>query len=145
VTDDQVAALRAYLALDPGEAERLNRRLTDTGGEDGYGELIWAAFVIGARQRFAPKWTVPSVVKYVATARARWGADADGIDPRTAEILLRRALDDAVEGDLDEMTRGRAQIFLLSELIADERLDANGLDDFLAQAQALADRWLTVR
>lgn len=143
VTDEQVAALRAYLALDPDELERLNRQLADAGGTDGYGELVWAAFVIGARRRFAPEWTVPSVVKYVATTRARWGKVAEDIDPRTAEILLRRALDDKVDGDLDEVTRGRAQIFLLGELIIDAQLNDAELDELLEDARALADHWLT--
>jgi hypothetical protein len=143
ITDAQVAALRAYLTQDPDEAERLNGRLRQTGDLEGYGTLVWAAFVLAVRRRFAPEWTVPDVVKYVADVRARWGRDEDDFDPRTAEILMRRALDDWLEADLDEMARGRAQIFLLSELIADNGLDeATGLDSFMAEARALGDQMI---
>jgi hypothetical protein len=142
VSDDQVAALRAHLLHEFDKAGRLNRQIAEATDMEGYGEFVWAAFVLAARRRFAPEWTVPQIVKYVAAARARWGKDADDIDPRTAEIMMRRALDDHVPTDLDEMVRGRAQVFLLTELIAnDQELDEAGLDELLAQARALADKW----
>ena len=144
VSDQQVAVLRAYLAQDPDEAERLNAQLGESGGWDGYGEFVWAAFVLAVRRRFAPEWTVPQVVRYVAAVRARQGRDEDDFDPRTGEILMRRALDDDVPADLGELARGRAQVFLLGELIADEQLDDVELDRFLAKARALADNWLSV-
>lgn len=57
---------------------------------------------------------------------------------------MRRALDDNVPADLDEVTRGRAQVFLLGELIANAQLDDAELDEFLAKARTLADNWLSV-
>lgn len=145
VADEHVAALRAHLRHDFDEAERLNRRVADADMR-GYGEFIWAAFVLAARRRFAPEWTVPQIIKYVAATRARWGEDADDIDPLAAEIMLRRALDDNVAGEIDEMARGRAQVFLLTELIADDQsLDETGLDELLAKARTLANRWLSAQ
>jgi hypothetical protein len=143
VADEHAAALGAHLLHDFDEAERLNRRVAEA-DMPGYGELVWAALVLATRRRFAPKWTVPQVVEYVAAARARWGKDADDIDPRAAEIMLRRALDDDVAADLDEMVKGQAQVFLLSELIADEQLDNTELDEFLAKARMLANKWLSI-
>lgn len=143
VTDDQVAALSAHLSLDLGEAARLNRQLAEAEDADGYGVFVWASFVLAVRRRFAPEWTIPEVIRYVAGARAHWGRDADDIDPRAAETLMRQALDDEVAVDLDEMTRGRTAVFLLSELIAAGQLDDAGLDEFLVKARILADRWLT--
>src|SRR3954454_6856969 len=140
VSDDQVAALRAHLA---DEAERLNRRLAEVGDLDGYGELVWAAFVLAVRHRFAPEWTVPQIVKYAAAARAAWGKDADEIAQHAAETMLRRALDHNVSADLDELAKGRAQVFLLSELIADEQFDNTQVDELLAKARVLADNWLS--
>jgi hypothetical protein len=143
VADEHVAALRAHLLHDFDEAERLNRQVAEA-DMPGYGELAWAALVLAARHRFAPEWTVPQVIKYVAAARARWGEAANDIDPRAAETMLRRALDDEVPADLDAMTAGRAQAFLLSELIVDEQLDnAAEVDELLAKARKLADQWFS--
>lgn len=144
VSDQQVAILRAYLAQDADEAARLNAQLAQPGDWDGYGEFVWAAFVLAVRRRFAPVWTVPQVVRYVAAVRARRDRDEDDFDPRIAEILMRRALDDNVPADLDEVSRGRAQVFLLGELIADEQLGNAELDKFLAQVRTLADNWLSI-
>jgi hypothetical protein len=144
VTDEQVAALRAHLMHDFAEAGRLNRRLAEA-GDDGYGAFVRASFVLAARRRFAPEWTIPQIVKYVATARAHWGRDAADIDPGAAETLLRQALNDDVIVDPDLVTRGRVAVFLLTELIAAEELDETGLDGFLAEARNLADYWLLRR
>src|SRR5262245_39548964 len=105
VTDDEVAALRAHLNQDFEVARRLNTQLAKA-NVDGYAAVSWASFVLSVRRRFAPKWTVPEVVTYVAALRARWGRDADDIDPRAAETLMRRALDDEVASDLDEVAMG---------------------------------------
>lgn len=137
----QVAMLRAYLARDADEVEILNEQLRRCDDIDGLGELIWAAFILAARRRFAPRWTVPDVVKYVAAIRTRQAKREHDFDPRTAEVLLRRALGETMKADLAELARGRAQIFLLGELITDEGLDEPaGLDEFIAEARALGDQ-----
>lgn len=140
VIDEEAAALRAFLALELDDAERLTNQLVEADRLDGYGELVYAAFVVAVRRRFSPTWTIPGVVRFVAAARVRLLEDGIAIDPRTAEILMRRALGDVVAADLDELARARAQIFLLGELIVDEDLDDAGLDEFLVQARTLADR-----
>lgn len=140
VSDEQVAALRAFLALDTDETGRITRKLLETGGVQGYGELVYAAFVTAARRRFSPTWAIPDVIRFVAAARAELLQDHVDIDPRTAEILVRRALGDSIATELDEEARARAQIFLLCEMVVDAELDDAGLDAFLAQARALADQ-----
>jgi hypothetical protein len=140
VSDEHVASLRAFLALEPDEGMRLTRQLAQTGDVQSYGELIYAAFVTAVRRRFSPSWTVPEVIRFVVTVRARLLDDEIQIDPRAAEVLMRRALGDSVTGDFDDETRARAQIFVLAELVADEQLDAPGLDQFMGQTRALADQ-----
>lgn len=139
VTSEQVEALRAYLAGNPEEAERLHAHLAQGGGVAAYGALVYAAFVTAVRRKFST-WTVAQVVRYVANVRADLSKDGVDIDPRAAEILMRRALGESVDGDLDEEVRSRAQIFLLTSLVADEQLDDAGIDEFLAQARARAER-----
>lgn len=136
--DEQIAALRAFLAPEPDKAEQLTKQLVEAGDAEGYGELVYAAFAVAVRRRFSPTWTISDIIRLVATARARLLDDAIAIDPHTAEVLIRRALGDSIATELEEEARARAQIFLLSELISDEELDVAGLNEFLAQARALA-------
>jgi hypothetical protein len=140
VTDEQLAALRAFLTIDTEGTERLARHLMESGDVAGYGELVYAAFVAAVRRRFSPTWTLPKVIRFVAAARADLLQDGIEIDPRTAETLIRRALGDGIATRLEEEARVRAQIFLLIQLIDDEGLDDAGLDAFLAQARSLADQ-----
>jgi hypothetical protein len=140
VGDEQVAALRAFLALQPDDVERLTKQLVDTGRLEGYGELVFAAFVTAVRRCFSPTWTIPDVIRCVATARAELIRDEINIDPRTAEILMRRALGDRIAAELDEEASARAQLFLLGELILGEDLDDVRLDEFLVTARGLADQ-----
>jgi hypothetical protein len=144
VTDEQVAALRAYLVPDLGEAERLNQHLVTMGGQDGYGHFVYAAFVEAARNRFSPAWTRADVIRFVATVRKQTPG-GQNIDPHAGEILIRRALGDHAADALDEETRGTVQVILLAELIAGEQLDGAGLDQFLAAARAQADMLLASR
>ncbi|MGI5223999.1 hypothetical protein [Actinoallomurus sp. CA-142502] len=143
VTDEQVAALRAFLASEPDEAERLTGQLVEADRLVGYGELVHAAFVTAVRRRFSPSWSIPEVIGLVATVRAQLLDDGIHIDPRTSESLMRHALGDAVATDLEKPATARAQVLLLGELIVDEGLDDAGLDEFLAQARTLADRLMS--
>jgi len=144
VTSEQVTTLRAFLAFDPSY-ERLTRELAGSGRLHGFGELVYAAFVTAARRRFGPTWTSAQVVRF--TARARNGLRTHGIDldPRATEILIRQALGDRVTSPYDDNTHARVMLFVLGELISEERLDEASLDAFLAKARALADVRLSVR
>lgn len=142
VTDEQVAALRALLALNSPEAERLTRQLVEADRLDGYSQLVYAAFVTAARRRFSPTWTISDIVRFVAAARAELLADDVDVDPRTSEILIRRAIGDHVATEVDMEASAHAQLLLLGELIVDERLADTSLDTFLTQARSLADQWL---
>lgn len=139
-TDKQVAALYAHLALKPDEFMQLHEQLAQAGDVAGYGELVYAAFVVAVQRRFGPRWTVPDVIRFVVAARIRLGEVDIDIDPQASETLIRRALGENVPIELHEEAVGRAQIFLLSELISDEQLDDEGLAEFLAAARVLAGR-----
>jgi hypothetical protein len=140
VSDQQLAALRAFLVLEPDEAGPPTEQTLEVGGVEGYGELVYAAFVAATRRRFSPTWTVPDVIRFVAAVRAELLEDEVDIDPRTAEVLIRRALGDGIVTVLDEEARARAQIFLLCAMVADAGFDDAELDAFLAQARGLADQ-----
>lgn len=141
VSGQQMAALRASLMLDAPQAQEWRTRLHQSGDLNGFGELVYAAFLLAVRRRFTPAWTRADVVRYVGRVRARGPAD-DDIDPLAAETLILRALGAAVPLRADEEATAAAQTIVLVTLIADLGLDAEGLDQFLAEARELADQWL---
>jgi hypothetical protein len=142
VSGQQVAALRAALTLDTPQAQELRTHLTQSGDLYGFGELVYAAFLLAVRRRFAPAWTHADVVRYVGNVRAHGPAD-DDIDPLAAEALILRALGTDQRPGADEEVMAAAQAVLLVTVIADLQLDAAGLDRFLTQARGLADQWLS--
>jgi hypothetical protein len=144
VTEEQVTALRAFLACDPSY-ERLARELFGSGRLQGFGELVYAAFVIAARRRFAPTWTSAQIVRFTAQARTGLRTHGVDLDPGATEILIRQALGDRVTSDHDDDTHAQVILFVLGELNCDERLDDAGLDAFLTEARTLADTRLATR
>ena len=138
VTDEQTAALRAFLSFDTS-SERVTRDLADNGRLDGFGALAHAAFIIAVRRRFAPTWTSAQVVGFTARLRNSLRPHGIDLDPRATEILIRQALGDPVTGDHDDKTQARATTLVLVDLMADEQLDDDRLDAFMAEARTLAD------
>lgn len=142
VTDDQVAALRAYLADDLDQHRQLYARLDRQAARSGYAGLLAAAFFEAVNRRFAQDGTAADIIEFVADVRSRSQALGEAIDPRTAERLIRAALTDEDLDDLDDNAKGSLYVVLLAGLIGDEQLSQDGLDEFLAEARKLADGWL---
>ena len=92
VTDEQMVFLRAYLAGEAEVAERVKTDLLASGTAEGFAELLYAAFVLTARQRFSPTWTRADVIRFVAQVRALLSKGPDALDPLAAEHQLRGAL-----------------------------------------------------
>jgi hypothetical protein len=90
VTDEQVTALRAFLAFDPS-CQRLFGELSGSGRVHGFGELVYAAFVTAARRPFAPTWTSAQVVRFAGRLRMILRTHGVDLHPRAVEILLRQA------------------------------------------------------
>lgn len=144
VTDEYVAALRAFLTGDPafsGLARHLEARDGDAGGTV-YAALLAMTFTVAARRRFAGGYTTADVIRFVASARISPAGEA-GIDPRAAERVLHAALDDAPAAHrVDAHARGLAITALLSAIVAEENLHGPALDELLAAARRLTDRAL---
>ena len=138
VTDAQVAVLRSFL-VDGSEDEMASLRehaLRD-GGVDGFGALVYAAFVTAVRRRFSPTWSRADVIQYVADVRARVSEMPDAINPRAAENRIRLALNDQVVDDVDMETRAGIQVIFLKVLVDDAELDDPGIDELLQTARNL--------
>lgn len=139
VSDEHVAALRAYLEGDLAGYERTIGALQRHDDVDGFAVIATTAFVEAVRRRFEPGWKRGDVVRFVAGVRARWGGATDQIDPLDAEILVRAALGDERPDDLDDTAKA-AQIHLLTALISDENPDRAGMDRILTRAREQAAR-----
>lgn len=142
VTDDQAAALRAYLAGDFDTHRRLRGQLDPAAAATGYAALLGAAFCVAVEHRFTGNDSPAAVIDFVADVRSRSEGLGGKIDPVAAERLIRAVYTDEQIDDLDRETRIRSQFLLLAALVVDEHLDDAGLDAFTAEARKLADAWL---
>jgi hypothetical protein len=144
VSDDQVAAMRAILAHDFDEYDRLSEQLDRVDGWGDYPVLMQAAFFEAVDRRFGKGHTRQDVVRYVADARSRFEQAGQEIDPGAAERLMLVALGDSVSvEDIDGKALGAIEMFVLVALITDENLGVTELDEFMKEVRKSADEWHT--
>jgi hypothetical protein len=143
VTDEQVATLRAYLAGEFDEYERLSERLDPDVDGLGYGALIAGGFFEAVDRRFARGGTRADVVEYVGDVRSRSERLSEQIDPVIAERLIMHSLGENSIDDLDDKVVVHTQLLLLIALVGDEQLDDVGLDKFIATTRAFGNRLLS--
>lgn len=92
VTDEQIALVRAYLAGDAQQAERVRAQVERSGAADGAAALVYAAFAIMTRRKFSPTWTRAEAIRFTGQVRALLSDQPDLLDPLAAEQQLRGAL-----------------------------------------------------
>lgn len=141
VTDRNVAALRAQFKQDFDEFDRLADGFIGTPEDDGYSALITGGFLEAVDQRFGDDTTEEDVVAYVTNVRTRGGGMPD-LDPVPAERILMRAVGFGDPRDLENISDGDMlgyQFVLMGALVADERYDDAGLEEFLAAARRAGD------
>lgn len=138
ISDQQVAVLRALLSGDDGH----RAALADLSRDDnaGYSALLAGAFVVAVDRRFTTGTARSEVIGFVANVRSRSGEAADIVDPGTAEAMIIGVVNPDVFPDVDAGVLLAHQNVLAAALVADERLDAAGLDAFLAEARSAGER-----
>jgi hypothetical protein len=138
-----MAMVRATLAGKDEEAQRLfQEELAATGDASGMAMLVYAAFVIAARRKFAPTYNRGQVIRYVAGARALLNEKPWLLDALAGEDELRIALGEHVTITHPIAAVGLAQLSLLHVLIADLNLDDQGVQALLDEARPAADQML---
>lgn len=142
VTDRQVATLRAQLAGHTSEHKRLLDQLDWKSDGPGYTALLDAAFFEAADRRFNSQTTDEEIIAYVANVRSRTDETAEAVDPGYAEQLIAKVLGRGSIDELEDKTATRTKHVLLAALTIDREYDDTGLDEFLAAARKIADRWL---
>jgi len=140
VTDEQVATLRAHLAGDFDEYQRLWARLDPETTRTGYMTLVTTAFFEAVKRRFTEADPTSDIIEFVAQTRAQFEQDDQPIDPHVAERLIGSVIGDESIDDLNAETVASVQMVLLTALILDEQLDDAELDAFLAKARTTGDR-----
>jgi hypothetical protein len=137
ITGAQMATLRALLTGDDAAFQCLSMK-PDVIHGDGFPILVATALVRAAHRRFRAGWSEGDVIRFIGKVRnAGEGAHA-GLSAAAAEQVLLSALrGESVSSELNEDTRGYAQIAVLAELVSD--LDTWELDQFLSETRQQAD------
>lgn len=140
VTDQQVAALRAFLTKDADTMAPMAYQLGDR-EIAGYQHLASAALSVLACRHF-PHYTNADVVRYVASVRADRIADGDAYDfnPVVGENVMRYSLGKDISPQHAE-ERLQAVVALLDDLSGRDLSTLADVDELLADARALSDRW----
>lgn len=143
ITPHPLAALRAQLSGNGAEHRRLLRQFNGRDDKVYYSALVHAAFLEAVARRFAKATTTPQVIEYVADVRSRFDEVANAVDPRVGEQLILEVLGKGATDGVDTRTSSAAIQFLLTALVADERLDNAELDAFIAKAKETAETLLS--
>lgn len=139
ITTKSIAALRAQLSGNSSEHQRLAGEFRGRDDRLAFSALVHAAFLEAVGRRFTKQSQASDVIEYVADVRSRFDKVADAVDPRAAEQLILEALGQGTTDGIDSRTSSIAMMFLLTALVADERLDGAALDEFIAKARTTAD------
>lgn len=143
VSDDQVAAMRAYLSGNQDEFRRLNGSLDRSKeGLRTYGCFITGAFFEAVSLRFTERTTRNEVIDYVADLRSRSDNVAEELDPEKAERMIMMVISDDDVDDLSSSERIGLEMILIAGLVTDAGLDAAGLETFLEKARAFGNALL---
>lgn len=149
VGEENILALRSFLLEGPEAWGPLQDELQkDDETAAGYMSLLYGAFNVAVRRRFAPTYTVGEIVRFVADLRIAAEQDADLINTLTAEDLIRRAVDapPPQDGGPDDVsTVLHAQVYILLYLIAEADFDRAGLEQFIDETTAYTKDWLAAR
>jgi hypothetical protein len=138
-------ALRAFLTGDDA-FDRISALLDEDDSWQAYGTLAEAAFGVAARRRFPGGYKTDDTIRFVGRTRAALQDEADRIDPRTAERLLRSVLSDpAYAAGLDQDATALAMMAMLKALVTEEGLSGPDLDVFLAESRDEARRQVSSR
>jgi hypothetical protein len=146
VTDEQMVWLQAFLAGEMKVAQRVSEQAAQPAQAASLGALVYAAFGIAARQKFAPAWTRGEVIRFVGQVRAALAERPDALPPLVAEQQLRSALGGQVAADSgadsDAEAKAHARIILLDALVQSLDLDDASIASLLDQAREDADQIL---
>ncbi|MEU5991063.1 hypothetical protein ABZ806_19000 [Spirillospora sp. NPDC047418] len=146
ISDSHKQAVQALIFGSEGEWEsHFSTILEKDNGSQGYSTLL--AFSVGTavRRRFSAPWSFVDVIRYVADLRIALDQDANELNPRLIEALIRFLLgDDSVKETLtaseNQENLVQVETLLLLALVAEANLDETGVNELLDEAATSAER-----
>jgi hypothetical protein len=139
ISRHHVAALHAALTGDADAFDRIDREIGLGDGRD-FPALLTTAFIAASHLRFASRWSIADVIKFVSQVRIRDG-DRAPISPTLAEQMILSALHDTpFSVPTDATATAYTQFILMRRLVSD--LGGERLSLLLAQAQVSANQWI---
>lgn len=149
IREENILALRSFLLEGPDAWVPLQDELQkDDETAAGYMSLLYGAFNVIVRRRFAPTYTVGDIVRFVADLRIEAGEHAHLIDTLAAEAMIRHAVDAPPpkdDGPDDPETVLPTRILILLCLVDDAGFDRAGLERFIEDTTAYTEMWLAAR
>lgn len=149
IGEENILALRSFLLEGPEAWVPLKEQMqVDDETAAGYMSLLFCAFEVAVRRKFAPTYFAGQLVRFVADVRIAASEDAIPINPLIAEDMVRRAVDapplkETVPDDVSATLH--AQVFILLYLVAEMDLDRAGLEQFIDEVTSYAKEWLAAR
>jgi hypothetical protein len=150
VADDDVAALRAMLLRDRGDAGEILSRPGRPGTGKSFHALMLSAFTRAVELRFGAGATPAArgqVAEYVAFARARaqLARVSTGLDWAAAERLIMWGLakDEPEPGGIPWKDRFAVYVAFTMFIVHDEGLDDIAIEGLMLASRERADEWLT--
>ncbi|MEV0662978.1 hypothetical protein ACIBI3_25240 [Actinomadura luteofluorescens] len=149
IGEENILALRSFLLEGPEAWVPLQDEMqVDDETAAGYMSLLFCAFEVAVRRKFAQPYFVGQLVRFVADVRIAASEDAIPINPLVAEDMVRRAVDapplkENVPEDPSAILH--AQVFILLYLVAEMDLDRAGLEQFIDEVTAYTKEWLAAR
>lgn len=125
--------MRALVRGDDAALESYERRLEEQGWS-AVPRFLGALFFLTVSHRFRLS-DEADIIRFVAELRA---VNDPNMDPRDAETLIRRVLDDAVKVSIDQGDMAEIQTLVICKALTDAELTDEELDDRLREAEELA-------
>ncbi|RKS69075.1 hypothetical protein BZB76_6214 [Actinomadura pelletieri DSM 43383] len=149
IREKNILALRAFLLEGPVTWASLQSEMQkDDETAAGYMSLLYGAFNVAVRRKFAPIYTVGDIVRFVAELRINSGEEAGLINPLVAEDMIRRAIGapPLKDGGPDDVSVAlHVEVYVLLHLITEADLGRAGLEQFIDEAVAYTEEWLAAR
>ncbi|MEV4711840.1 hypothetical protein [Micromonospora sp. NPDC049374] len=133
--------IRALARADWDAAEALVAEI-GRGGWVGGLQVIGAAFTLAVHRHFPAEATPSDVAAWVSATRARY-PDGDTLPALEMEGLIRAALGEPeLIDNISAETMLAAEVFVLGQLLLEKKLTSAELDEFVAEAEAVAAEYM---
>lgn len=132
--------IRTLIRGDNAENDRIEAQLDQEGWDD-FAKFQAALFFLAVDRRFQGKVDEPRIIQFVSSIRQDLAATGGPqIDQQAAETLIKAAIDESVDYNLDQHTIGKIQGATIYKVLTEAELSDEDLKSILAEAASIANR-----